>query len=611
MTPNAIASSFVECSRFEGLSMPENTVLVGPRGSGKTTLLKMLQLDALRSWSSSEAEKFRRKINFIGVFVPADVAWGKQLEALGQGALSEKTRNRLAISSYTTHVFKAINDSFQKRINVDDSLIAPHYMMVESNPLTESELVDDLSHIWKIKPRISSFYGLGQALRERQMAISILAAQLAEKSLEISDVIDRPENEYLGVNAIEGFVSATAAFNEKYNDRDRAWALAVDELEIAPIEIQTMLFSGFRSLSQHTYLKLATSPHSGALFSKSDLTSPSQRQDYRRIPLWYGKQKEAIEFGARLFVSLINRNLDTRVKAPVEVLGESRNLIGIGSDFEFDTEWQRGVDTKKSILSKEFKELIENDTSFEKFIRERSIDVNNLDTSDSNPTGPTIRKIAPLVTYRNYFFKGNEGNQESRARKYAKYYAGNPAIFVVAEGNPRWIVGMALDLIRESNTKTSFSEPSQTKVIENASRRFVDMAQSAPIATDHPLLIKKGILGLVESLALWIENELIGGFKEEPLLSFEVDTGVPDGIMAALIEAINLGIIIVQDSDEDFSRNLIGRRVRLSYMLAPTYKLPLRTNKPVKLSTALSAINSTSKSSTNRRNAPPEQGSLF
>ena len=81
-----------------------HSIVVGPRGSGKTTLLKMLQLPALASWKHPDADGFRAKIDFTGVFVAADISWGAQLTALGEARLPDDLRTLLGFSAFTTHM---------------------------------------------------------------------------------------------------------------------------------------------------------------------------------------------------------------------------------------------------------------------------------------------------------------------------------------------------------------------------------------------------------------------------------------------------------------------------------------------------------------------------
>src|SRR5687767_13462149 len=88
LTPVEVARSFVPPPCFEQLAGNSHVLLVGPRGSGKTTLLKMLQPQALEAWEHPQAHQYRQRVMYTGVFIPADISWGAQLESLGYGRLS-------------------------------------------------------------------------------------------------------------------------------------------------------------------------------------------------------------------------------------------------------------------------------------------------------------------------------------------------------------------------------------------------------------------------------------------------------------------------------------------------------------------------------------------
>src|ERR1700743_691463 len=82
--PAEVARSFIPPSPHFGRLLSRNhTLLLGPRGSGKTTLLKMLTAPALQSWKNAQAYALAPQVTFNAAFVPADVAWGKQLDAVG------------------------------------------------------------------------------------------------------------------------------------------------------------------------------------------------------------------------------------------------------------------------------------------------------------------------------------------------------------------------------------------------------------------------------------------------------------------------------------------------------------------------------------------------
>jgi hypothetical protein len=109
LSPKQVAERFIPPPRhFDDLVLRRNSLVVGPRGSGKTTLLKMLQLPALANWNHPDADRYRTQIDFIAVFVAADVSWGAQLSALGRNKLPQHATDLLGLAAFTSHVMIAL-----------------------------------------------------------------------------------------------------------------------------------------------------------------------------------------------------------------------------------------------------------------------------------------------------------------------------------------------------------------------------------------------------------------------------------------------------------------------------------------------------------------------
>src|SRR5690349_2949815 len=77
--PERVADTFIVPAAFSTLCKSKDTIVVGPRGSGKTTLLKMLQPSALRLWRNPAAAEVIRNIDFVGVYIQADVIFSQEL----------------------------------------------------------------------------------------------------------------------------------------------------------------------------------------------------------------------------------------------------------------------------------------------------------------------------------------------------------------------------------------------------------------------------------------------------------------------------------------------------------------------------------------------------
>jgi len=70
-------------------------------------------------------------------------------------------------------------------------------------------------------------------------------------------------------------------------------------------------------------------------------------------------------------------------------------------------------------------------------------------------------------------------------------------------------------------------------------------------------------------------------------LTFTVDSFVKDDIASMLSQALNAGAIVYipeKPSDNLILTSLRGKRFRISYLLAPTLKLPLRLGRSIALS---------------------------
>jgi hypothetical protein len=116
LNPSQVARTFVPSKQYQMLAKRRHTMVIGPRGSGKTTLLKMLQQPALEAWPHRLADDYRQTIDFTGVFIPTDLSWGQQIEALGEGKLDSDTHRLLSKAVFTTHVLRALTVAMLNRI---------------------------------------------------------------------------------------------------------------------------------------------------------------------------------------------------------------------------------------------------------------------------------------------------------------------------------------------------------------------------------------------------------------------------------------------------------------------------------------------------------------
>ena len=111
LKPEDVAGTFVPSTKYSDLSAPTHALLIGPRGSGKTTLLKMLSLEALRLWNHEQAEGYRGRIDFTGVFVPADITWGAMVDSLGGPDIPQDCKAQLGEAAFGINVLLGLIQS--------------------------------------------------------------------------------------------------------------------------------------------------------------------------------------------------------------------------------------------------------------------------------------------------------------------------------------------------------------------------------------------------------------------------------------------------------------------------------------------------------------------
>lgn len=96
---------------------------------------------------------------------------------------------------------------------------------------------------------------------------------------------------------------------------------------------------------------------------------------------------------------------------------------------------------------KAFVELAKSDDSFREFLASKHIDTTQLDPSPSANNGNIIRKVAPLLVFRQAY-RSKKGGLRS-GKRFRDPYVGWEAIATISEGNPHWFIGMLVGLERE------------------------------------------------------------------------------------------------------------------------------------------------------------------
>ena len=163
----------------------------------------------------------------------------------------------------------------------------------------------------------------------------------------------------------------------------------------------------------------------------------------------------------------------------------------------------------------------------------------------------------------------------------------------MSEGNPRWFRSIVDSLLSDwRRHRKSVSRGTQYLELERASRRFRALIAACPVgdvtASNNDV---QGPLDFVEVIARFQQDRLLDyQFKADMPLKFECDNQVDEALLHFLSACLNVGAVISAD-DEDAALSLSalrGRKFRLSYLLAPSLVLPLRTGKERAMSSIFS-----------------------
>ncbi len=570
MPPADVAKSFIPPeTHFVSLISRNHTLLLGPRGSGKTTLLKMLTLRALIGWTHPRASEFAGQVSFNSAFVPADIAWGKQIDALE--TLDFKAHRKEA--AFVIHTLRALVHAMREAAELG-ARGAPDYLKhlaVNITSLQEEQFAKVVSPSLSIRPALNSLLGVELALEAKLDAIN---AGEVDKAFSVDAF---PSKITLLISAFNGLTG---------ND-DRRWALLFDELEIAPTPIKSFLLSGIRGFDDRVLVKLAMAPYMEDVAFERTPSSPQPFHDYQTIQLSYANKEDAIQFSIELFTTTFSR-LGFVVSSIPAIFQSPTDEASFG---------RRG--RKRHAIPPVFKSLAEKDDSFRKYANERKL-LSAEYRFNENRNAQDIRKVLPIVVARDYYLRRFEQGRvvANRSRKSHSLYTGYPSIVEITEGNPRAIltlVGPMAQEYREYAARTNSVAPISTTSQANAIRRvellLTSLLQVIPLDLGG-FEAGKGLLDFVDQIGRGFEDRLLKRpFSADYVGTFILDENVTPAVVSAVGKALNAGALIhvppPEGGPDSLLRGLKGQRFRVSYALASRYRLLLTLGEKVNLSKLL------------------------
>lgn len=560
-----IAKSFVMSNSFRKLLQNNHSIVLGARGCGKTTMMKMLTLPALYSWEHAEAKHIRESLSYYSIYVSTDIYWDVKNQSFAE-QLNKFDNLELFISKFSvsSSIFLAICETLKNILL---------YEVEDNDMYKEFELCKTLITSWKLPiDIIPQIQYVSEALNDRIDEVN----QIIQK-LIFNNNTEYEFPDYFFLDFETSILKIISRFESIYDLTKKSWALCFDELEFAPLWLQDKLYTSLRSRDQRILYKLSSSPVlPSSLEDKfSSDYAPSVGNDFTLIKMW--NQADELVFIQNListYVKNVNPNLDVRcLFGTNEIYNKETDSYVIGSDFH------------DKIIK-----LGEKDDSFVDFLRSKEIEIETV-VFNKYFNDTIYRKIKPIVYFREFFISENraEGVKLRKRKKSSDLYFGFEVVAKICDGNPRWLISLLNDLLLHSIVDGELSRAKQTDEIMRYSRRFLNVISSIPIESSSSFTFKN----FINKVGLYFKQDILGPiFKMDPNNTFTVDKDISDDVLLLLEKGIAQGaFIIVNSGDEDLDFNLIGKRLKLSYLLYPMYYLPLRKYEAVKLKECLANSN--------------------
>ncbi len=585
-----VASRFVPSIVFESLLSPHHQLVVGPRGSGKTTLLRMLQRSSLSKWEYYDAERIRGSISFEGIFIPADRSWGEQFRSEAIPAGAENTFALLTKAKFTTHILRSVVRTLLIMSRSDSELADGQLALSKDD---EKELSSSLQEAWAITEGLASFNGLRNSLRMRLSHLGRLSQQLL-RGEPISDIVNALP--WIDLDFLVETANSVEMVNDFIGQDGKRWALLFDELEVAPDEIRDSLMRSLRVPDTHLVLKLALSPYPGSTMSLSDTgdypSIPREGNDFDLISLSSAQRVTSDKFARQILDSLV-RSSARLESSPEELFGPSRIVTPAAQWLSTGNAYGPG-----SVRMKQFEQYIKSDVSVANYLTSHNISLENIGLVKPNQRSAHLRKIAPLVSLREYFSKESSGKTRRyyRQRKTYDFYTGLTSLLGISEGNPRTILYLFGPMLEEA-AATGLDRVDlrvQDRAIQSLVASFRTLLRTIPapsvgsaFAATGQEPARRGLLDFLDHIGEYFADSVYSNeFSPDPTGSFIVDSNVPLPVLSAIESAVNIGalVFIPDDYGLDYFGSARGKRFRLNYLLSAYHRLPLRIGRPVSLS---------------------------
>jgi hypothetical protein len=273
----------------------------------------------------------------------------------------------------------------------------------------------------------------------------------------------------------------------------------------------------------------------------------------------------------------------------------SRSVFAAEGSEEPEKSYQQG-----STEYEVFKELASWDQSFRQLLTAKQVDPENPIPKSEPEKDQFFRKVKPIALLRLEFMT----EKGARSRKRPTIFSGKEAVYAMSEGNPRWLIGLLNDFAdlgvlggNRAGETLHVRYADQARLLNTASQRFLSLIKASPFKLREQQIGLSGaqdvtLLQFINVIGAYFNSEIYcRDFPLDPIGSFTVPNDVDETTVSMIEQLLELGgLVYIGSSPQDVPRAIRGARFRLSFILAPIYKLPLRTYRGVPINDVLMGL---------------------
>lgn len=531
-----IAQEFVLTKNFQELTKSCHSVLLGTRGCGKTTMLKMLHPLSVREYQKIYTEF---KLDFYGVYIPADRQWSIILEQL-----NKETQN----VAFYEKVSKALVN-----VNILLAFIDTLKAVFEDEAFENSSKIEYLSSLvfaWKLNENTPPI-------------IDLIRIALKSIIIDVKNAINDSnygyEFPYACKSNFEDIISlAIEIFSSKFAFAKKKWALCFDEMEIAPSWLQDKIVNTcLRSMDQTILFKITATPDWRVQNQVSK--SPSEGNDFELIKCWNCNYSSIQDW--KVFCDSV---IESQVLSKYNI--SQADFLKLISN------------SQKQDLNFFFQQLPKVDKGFYSVFHKENYDVDKGVIKVKNWIQRKNKyKYQVLHCRYSWFTKDVQAGIP-----YENVYLGDWLLYRMADGNPRIFCNILDDIVMSllsQKGKLMQRMPAIRDIIMSYSHHFYDSSffiQSV-YDTEYGNFTFEEI---IEKIGKYFQQSLLSDdYNPYPVTCFTISK--KSSLQDFLKNALEQGVVIKLD-DELIGAFDDGNAVyRLSYMLYPYFHIIQTTSKDV------------------------------